>query len=305
MSQLAERFDLERWLGDERGAVERALQRAMAWASTRLPDDPLEVVRHGVLGGGKRVRPLLRGAAWRAVRGDDGGDALYDVAAAPELVHAYSLRHDALPSLDDADLRRGRPTTHRVHGEAATVAAGAALIPLGALQAWRACRALEVPAEAAREVVATLMRAAGGAGMVGGQALDLLGEGRRLDAGELDALHRRKTGALLVAPLRMGALAAGAGEPLRTALESYGRSLGLAFQIADDILDATASAGDLGKNPSDAALEKSTWVALHGLDQARRRASEEARLAVEALDRAGLEAPPLRALAAWVVRRRR
>ena len=305
MSPLAERFDLERWLGDEGAEVELALRRAMAAAASRLPEPLSDAARHGVLGGGKRVRPLLLVAAWRAAGGGQAGDALYDLAAAPELVHAYSLMHDDLPCMDDAALRRGRPTTHREHGEAAAVLAGAALIPLAALQAWHACRELGVPAPAAREVVTTLMRAAGAAGMVGGQALDLMGEGRALDAAELDALHRRKTGALLVAPLRMGALAAGAGDEAREALEAYGRAVGLAFQIADDILDATGSAEDLGKHPSDAALEKSTYVAVHGLDEARRRAEAEAARALSALDAAGLDAEPLRALAAWVVRRRR
>ncbi len=304
MSPVAERFDLDRWLRDERAEVERALERAVAWAGARLPASLEGAVHHGVLSGGKRVRPLLVVAAYRAVAGK-GGDAVYDLAAAPELIHAYSLMHDDLPCMDDAELRRGRPTTHRVHGEAVTVVAGAALIPLAALQAWRALGGLGVADAAARDAVAALMAAAGASGMVGGQAVDLLSEGKRLDAAALDGLHRRKTGALLTASLTLGAVAAGAGPGERAALEAYGRALGLAFQVADDILDATASAADLGKNPSDQALEKSTYVALHGLAEARRRSEGLAAEAVVALDGSGLDAPPLRALADYVVHRRR
>jgi geranylgeranyl pyrophosphate synthase len=141
--------------------------------------------------------------------------------------------------------------------------------------------------------------------MVGGQALDLLGEGRRLSAAELDELHRHKTGALLAAAPRMGALAAGAPEPVQASLTRYGQAVGLAFQIADDLLDATATAEELGKHPSDAALEKSTYVSLYGLDEARRRGEAQVHRALAALDEAGLEAPPLRALARYILERGR
>jgi farnesyl diphosphate synthase len=140
--------------------------------------------------------------------------------------------------------------------------------------------------------------------MVGGQVLDLQGEGRSLDADELDRLHRLKTGALLAASLRLGALAADASDGVLRSLEAYGKALGLAFQIADDVLDATASAGELGKNPSDRMLRKSTYVSLHGLDQARIRGQQEVERALRALDEGGLAAPALRALAAYVAARR-
>jgi len=307
------------YLEAEGARVEHALLRALGSVEPRLPPDVAAAVRHGVLGGGKRLRPILCVAAYRAcvenvargagaggaAEGDGHGDAILDLAASLELIHAYSLMHDDLPCMDDADLRRGRPTTHRVHGEQVTMRAGAALIPAAALQALGAAAALGCPPERARRVARVLLRASGAGGMVGGQWLDLEGEGRSLGAEALDDLHARKTGALLAASLEMGAIAAGAPERLVDALRVYGRGIGLAFQITDDVLDATQSAETLGKNPSDAAHEKSTYVALHGLDEARRRGRAAADGAVRALAGAGLEAPVLEALARYVVERER
>jgi geranylgeranyl pyrophosphate synthase len=207
--------------------------------------------------------------------------------------------------MDDAELRRGRPTTHRVHGEATAMTAGAVLIPAAALQAWRGARSLGRSAEESTEVVAALCRAAGAAGMVGGQVLDLEGEGRSLSAEELDGLHRMKTGAILAAAPRVGALAAGAPAEVTDAFARYGRAVGLAFQIADDILDATSTAGELGKNPSDEELRKSTYVSVHGLEEARRRAVRVSGRARKALADAGIRSPLLEELADYVVRRRR
>jgi len=177
------------------------------------------------------------------------------------------------------------------------------LIPGAALQALDACAELGCPPERGRAVARALMEASGAGGMVGGQWLDLLGEGQALGPDDLDGLHRRKTGALLSASLVMGALAAGAEPAVGEALERYGRAIGLAFQIADDILDATASAEELGKNPSDEDLDKSTYVSLYGLDEARRRAGSVVDEALAALDEAGLDAPALEALARYVVER--
>ncbi len=182
---------------------------------------------------------------------------------------------------------------------------GAALVPAAGLQAWKASAALGHPHPHAGRITRALLEAAGAGGMVGGQWADLLAEGRALASAELDALHRRKTGALLAASLVMGALAAGAPEPVVAALREYGEAVGLAFQIADDILDATQEAATLGKNPSDAALGKSTYVSLHGLEAAEARARAEVARAVRALDRAGLSAPRLVALAEYVVARER
>jgi geranylgeranyl pyrophosphate synthase len=289
-------------LAPQRERIEAALERAVASLARHVPPDVHAAIAHGVLGGGKRLRPVLCVCAYEACGGATG-EAPYDLAAAIELVHAYSLMHDDLPCMDDADLRRGRPTTHRKHGEDVTMRAGAALIPAAALQAWTASRALGHEHAQSRRIATTLLEAAGAGGMVGGQWADLLAEGGALTSAELDALHRRKTGALLAASLVMGGLAAGAAEPVVAALREYGEAVGLAFQIADDILDATQEAATLGKNPSDAALGKSTYVALHGLEPAAARARAEVARAVKALERAGLAAPPLVALAEYVVAR--
>ena len=298
---------LDAYLRTEAARVEAALGRALDGlegfsGAGSLPAEIVDAMRHGVLGGGKRLRPVLCVAAYRAC-GGEASEAVYDLAAALELVHAYSLMHDDLPCMDDADLRRGRATTHRVHGEKSTMIAGAALIPAAALQALRAATALGAEPPRARRVARLVMQAAGAGGMVGGQWLDLLGEDARLTPPELDELHRLKTGALLTASLAVGAAAAGAPEEKREALGAYGRAIGLAFQIADDVLDATASAETLGKNPSDADLGKSTYVSLYGLEPARVEARALVEQALTALGDAGVRSPPLEALARYVVER--
>jgi len=269
-----------------------------------LDRDLAAALRHGAMSGGKRLRPILCVTAYRAC-GGTAGEAAYDLGAALELIHAYSLMHDDLPCMDDANLRRGRPTTHQEHGEELAARAGAVLIPAAALQAYTAARALECGDEGAATVATRLMEAAGAGGMVGGQWLDLLGESEALAPDALDGLHRRKTGALLAASLEVGATAAGANPLTIDALRGYGQAIGLAFQVADDILDATQSAETLGKNPSDATLNKSTYVSLYGLEEARRRAEELADEAMSALTKGGIQAPALVSLAHYVVARDR
>jgi geranylgeranyl pyrophosphate synthase len=300
---LTEAFDLDAYFWTEIPRVEAALAAAVAEAEELLPAPLAQAVGHGVLSGGKRLRPVLCMAAYAACGGRNPG--IPDLAAALELIHAYSLMHDDLPCMDDADLRRGHPTTHREHGVLNATLAGAALIPLAALRAWRGARAVGCPERTARAIVEELCRAAGAGGMVGGQALDLRAEGAMLEGPALDRLHRLKTGALLAASLRIGALAAGADGKRLEALDTFGRAIGLAFQIADDVLDATSTAQDLGKNPSDVDRKKTTYVAVHGLEAAAKRASAEVARARSALHRAGLDAPELHALAQYVVERRR
>lgn len=295
--------DLKAFLAGERERVEEALQEALDALLPGVPEALRGAVRHGVLSGGKRLRPILCVAGYRAAGGT--ADGVYGLAAALELIHAYSLMHDDLPCMDDADLRRGDPTTHRLHGEGPTTVAGALLIPLAALQVWNAAARLDLSEEEGRSLVGELSRAAGAGGMVGGQVLDLLGEDRALSAPELDDLHRRKTGALLRASLRLGGLAARGQAEALEALDTYGRAIGLAFQIADDLLDATSDAETLGKNPSDAALGKSTYVTLFGLEEASGRARALVDEAVGALREGGLHAPELEALAHYIVDRTR
>ena len=296
--------DVGGYLRGELRPVESALERAVSRIEARadVPVAEAYAIRHGITTGGKRLRPILCVTAYAACGGQRSPEA-YDLASSLEMIHAYSLMHDDLPCMDDAELRRGRPTTHLTHGEATTTRAGAILIPLAAIQALSAARALGCEEVRARVVAGLLMKAAGAGGMVGGQWVDLLGEGQALGAGELNTLHQMKTGALLAVALEMGAAAAGASEMVRHGLLEYGRAIGLAFQITDDILDATSTAEVLGKNPSDAELEKSTYVALYGLDEARQRAQVEVERAVQALKSANMASPELDALARFVLKR--
>lgn len=305
-------FDLAEYLSAEVARVDAALERALdAEPVGRLAPGVAAAVAHGVRSGGKRLRPVLCVEAWSAVRRASGldvdlaPDAVYDLAVSLELIHAYSLMHDDLPCMDNADLRRGEPTTWTVHGEADTVSGGLALIPLAALQALRSARAIGCSEAVARRAAEALLGAAGSGGMVGGQGLDLLGEDRALSSAELDELHAHKTGALLTASLWVGGIAAEASERQEAALIGYGRHIGLAFQIADDVLDATASAEALGKRPSDSDLGKSTYVALHGVDEARARGVAQVEQGLAALAAGALESPALTALAHYVVERDR
>ncbi len=290
------------YLESERQEVEAALRRALD-EMPFLPDWLAGAVRQGVLSAGKRLRPVLCMAAYRALGGRR--PEIVDLACALELIHAYSLMHDDLPCMDDAPLRRGLPTPHMVHGESAALIGGAMLIPGAALHAWEVSSRMDLPDPVRRELVRTLCRAAGGGGMVGGQALDLLGEGQALGREALDALHRRKTGALLSGALRMGGLAAEGTEAELQAIERYGAAIGLAFQIADDVLDATADAAALGKEPSDALLDKSTYVSLLGVEAARGEAGALVDEALTALREGGIQAPALEALARYIVERDR
>ncbi len=297
-------FDLKGYLSARAAEVEAALERVVEAESPALAPELAAAVEHGLRSGGKHLRPILCYAAYRACGGEAPDDRVHDFAVSLEMIHAYSLMHDDLPSMDDAELRRGSPTTHRVHGVEATTKGGAVLIPLAARRALEGARALGVDEERARRCARLLMGAAGAGGMVGGQGLDLLGEGRALPVEALSGLPRHKTGALPAAPLQMGAVAAAAPEAVEVALLEYGRAIGLAFQIADDVLDATATAEELGKNPSDAELDKSTYVSLFGLEEARRRGRAEVDRALAALDSAGVRAPALFALAHYIVDRR-
>ena len=288
----------------DRSKIESALERALVDLSQALPPALSRVARAGVASGGKRLRPMLTVAAYDELGGPPT-EPVYDLAASVELIHAYSLMHDDLPCMDDAPLRRGAPTPHVVYGVASTALAGAALIPWAAARAYDAAVAVgRAPSEAAG-VVARLLEAAGAGGMIGGQVLDLLAEGRTLDEEELAALHSLKTGALLAASLEVGAMAAAADDQSVAAVRAFGQALGLAFQVMDDVLDATASSQDLGKRPSDAAMAKSTYVALLGVAGATERGRQLVAQADAALDAARLPAPQLRRLARFVIERRR
>jgi len=278
--------------------IESALQ-----SDREIPPALVEAIEYSVLGPGKRVRPLLTYATGELLHVAPA--PLDAIAAAVELVHAYSLVHDDLPAMDDDDLRRGRPTTHRAFDEATAILAGDGLQAL-AFEILCCDESLAASPTTQIRVITWLARAAGPAGMVGGQMLDLAAEGKALDEHALEDMHRRKTGALFVAAARLGAIAAGAPRDTVEAFGAYGAALGLAFQVADDILDETGATTRLGKDAGrDRALDKATVPALLGLEGARRRAADAARDATEALARAGVRDAALEALARFAVERDR
>ncbi len=273
-----------------------------------LPHDdqpPLELHRamlYAVLGGGKRLRPLLvyaTGAVFGA-----GPEKLDAVAAAVEIIHAYSLDHDDLPAMDDDSLRRGRPTCHIVFGEAMAILAGDALQAL-AFEVLANDVALAVDAATHLDMLRTLSLACGSHGMAGGQAFDLAAVGKRLDAGELERMHVYKTGALIRASVRLGALAAGCTDAATlAALETYGHSIGLAFQIRDDLLDIEAETSRLGKTAGkDAAAGKPTYPAILGIAASRAELATLTAAALGAIEPLGAGATALRDLAHFVAAR--
>jgi geranylgeranyl pyrophosphate synthase len=268
----------EAFAAEELPKIEAALERAVGRLGEPLGGAALYALRAG----GKRVRPLLTAAAFRAAGGN--GEAVYPIAAAVELVHTYSLLHDDLPCMDDDPLRRGLPTTHRVYGEPVALAAGAALQHLAFLSLSDAAAIDPAMVDRLPALVRRLATAAGAEGMVGGQFLDLLAEGRAPDAAGLEAIHRAKTAALLSAACALGGQAAGAEPEVVDALAAYGVHLGLAFQIVDDLLDVTGDPGRTGKaSGADAARAKATYPAVHGVRGAREEARRAAGIASEAL----------------------
>jgi geranylgeranyl diphosphate synthase, type II len=280
-----------------------------SWLDRLIPSEaepPSEIhraMRYSLFAGGKRLRPVLCIAAGE-VFGADASEIM-PVACALEMIHTYSLVHDDLPAMDDDDLRRGRPTCHKVFGEAIAILAGDALLT----HAFRVLAERGVTdANRARRmrVVAEVARAAGSAGgMIGGQVLDMLAEGKEVDGDALDALHAAKTGALLTASVVVGALSGGADDEAVATLRRFGASTGLAFQIADDVLDVTATSADLGKTPGkDASAGKATYPSLYGVEESRRRAEHLVADALDALDALGRHADRLRQIARFIVERR-
>ncbi|WP_157268115.1 polyprenyl synthetase family protein [Azohydromonas aeria] len=273
---------LNDWVQSVLDEVESALQ---AWVPMDAPAGLGEAMRYGVLDGGKRLRPLLVLAACEAVGGARA--AALRAAVAVELIHAYSLVHDDLPCMDNDVLRRGKPTVHVRYGEAQAMLAGDAMQAL-AFEVLTPQDGSVEPALQAR-LCALLARAAGHAGMAGGQAIDLASVGRPLDEAALRDMHRRKTGALLQVSVLMGAACGDAAPAALAALADYGAALGLAFQVVDDILDVTQESHTLGKTAGkDLHDNKPTYVSVLGLDAARRHAAELRDQAQAALARSGL-----------------
>jgi geranylgeranyl diphosphate synthase type II len=286
--------------GDTVAACLRSLLNRYAEAPPRL----MEAVEYSLMAGGKRLRPALvletaDACTPGASAAKEANPSALAAAAAIELIHTFSLVHDDLPAMDDDDLRRGRPTSHKVFGEAMAILAGDAMVAM----AFEAVAAGAHPRVAA-PLVAELASATGPRGMIGGQVVDIDSEGAVLTVAQLQALHRMKTGALLVTSCRMGAIAAGAPRKTLDAVTDYARHLGLAFQIVDDLLDVTSTPEQLGKaTRKDAAKGKTTYPGLMGVEASREEAKRQLAAAMESLGGLDAGADGLRKLAQFVVER--
>ncbi len=294
-------FDFDAYLKKRVRLIEKALDQSLP-----RPQGPagglLEAMRYSLLAGGKRLRPILALAACEAVGG--GIEAAMGLACAIEMIHTYSMIHDDLPCMDNDDLRRGKPTNHKVYGEAIATLAGDALLT-DAFGVLARLTPSGVPRGALVETIAELSAAAGSPGMVAGQTLDLMDEGRAVSVEELEDLHGRKTGALFVAAAVGGGRLGGGGESQLAALNAYAHALGLAFQVIDDLLDVEASTEQVGKRThKDEGRGKATYPALLGIGESRRLAERLRRDAGQALAAFDHRAEPLRRLANFVVERK-
>lgn len=286
------------FMDEHRPRIENDLDLRLPHAEM-VPESLHEAMRYSVLGGGKRVRGLLVLMSVRACGGDPG-EAL-PAASAIELLHAYSLIHDDLPCMDNAEMRRGKLACHKAFGEAIAVLAGDALIAL----AFESLAGGLPPAQAGA-ACAALASAAGSEGMVGGQVLDLEGEGKELGIEQVESIDRWKTGALIAAACRIGGIAAGASAEQLDHLVNYGETLGIMYQITDDLLDIESTTENLGKTAGqDAHHEKSTYPAALGVDAARELAKDKATEAKEAIKSFGKEALMLRLMSDFVYERKK
>lgn len=294
-------MDIKSYLSKKKSIVDKALDKLVPPAKM-FPTSVHEAMRYSLFAGGKRVRPILAIAAAEAL-GSKTTDLL-PLAGSLELIHTYSLVHDDLPAMDDDDFRRGRPTCHKVYGEAIAILAGDGLLN----------RAFEVLSDPRRlkavspnkliAIIKEISAASGVRGMVGGQVVDMESEGKDVDFPTLEYIHTHKTGALIRASVRVGALYARAGKRKFAALTRYGELVGLAFQIADDILDITGKQEELGKDVgSDLKKGKKTFPSFYGLAESRQRANEVADKAIHSLRDFDRKADPLRELAKYIVNR--
>jgi geranylgeranyl diphosphate synthase type II len=290
---------LEQTLEEGRKLADAALERLLPAASER-PGSIHKAMRHSVFAGGKRIRPILCMEAGRAVAGVLP-DGIEDLGAALEMLHTYSLIHDDLPALDNDDLRRGRPTCHKVFGEAIAILAGDAL----QTQAYETLARLRCPAEARVKVIEEIARGTGTMnGMIGGQVVDLEAEHTRADAETLEYIHRSKTAALIASSVVAGGIYAGGNSEQVSSLRCFGQSIGLAFQIVDDLLDVTKTSEQLGKTAGkDAASEKATYPALFGLEESRKKADELLKGASKGLEPFDQQGDVLKNLARFLVER--
>jgi geranylgeranyl diphosphate synthase type II len=281
--------------------TDAALDRLLP-AADQVPASIHQAMRHSTFAGGKRLRPVLAMEAARTIRGNRSmPEGIEELGAAIEMLHTYSLIHDDLPALDNDDLRRGKPTCHVVYGEAIAILAGDALQTL----AYQTLANLQCPPEATVQMVRLIAEATGTVeGMIGGQVLDLEGEGTKPTPESVDAIHRAKTGALIRVSIVTGGIYAGASAEDVERLTTFGRKAGLAFQIIDDVLDMTQDSAQLGKTAGkDVASDKATWPAVFGIENSRRDATRLIEEAFAALEPYGPAADGLKAVARYLVER--
>jgi geranylgeranyl diphosphate synthase, type II len=291
---------LSQTLDDQRKLTDTALERLLPSAEER-PSSIHQAMRHSVFAGGKRIRPILCMEAARSIAGELP-PGVEDLGAALEMLHTYSLIHDDLPPLDNDDLRRGRPTCHKVFGEAIAILAGDAL----QTQAYEVLSKLRCPAEARVKIIEEIARDTGTVnGMIGGQVIDLEAEHTKADAKTLEYIHRSKTAALITASVVSGGLYAGGAEEQIKHLRCFGQAIGLAFQIVDDIIDVTQTSVQLGKTAGkDLASEKATYPSLFGLDESRRKAAALLQTASKTVEHFGSRGELLKELARFLVERK-
>ncbi|MGB9082198.1 MAG: polyprenyl synthetase family protein [Desulfuromonadaceae bacterium] len=296
-------MDLKAYLKEQCARIDAALDRFLP-GETELPHSVHKAMRYSVFAGGKRVRPILMLAACQAVGGDTG--RAIPAACAMEMIHTYSLIHDDLPAMDDDDFRRGNPTNHKVFGEAIAILAGDALLTEAFKLASDPRFADGCDPSGLLAVIHEIASCAGSYGMVGGQVIDMESEGSQdIDLATVQYIHTHKTGALIKASVVAGALLGGADGQQLTAITRYGEAAGLAFQIADDILDIEGTTEEIGKDAgSDQARGKATYPAVMGLVAAKEEARSMMDEALRALEIFGAEADPLREIARYIVRRR-
>jgi len=302
-------MDIKRYFRDKKEIVDAALEkyfssRPSSAGEMEFPNSLHKAIRHSLFNGGKRIRPILSIASFEAVGGK--GDGILPFACALEMIHTYSLIHDDLPAIDNDDYRRGKPACHKVFGEAIGILAGDGLLT----EAFKLVTNRQLYEGLFRDewlildVINEVAQAAGILGMIGGQVVDIESEGKEIDFPTLQYIHTHKTGALILTSVRVGVKLGSANEETLKAFTRYGERIGLAFQIADDILNVEGKAVLLGKKTgSDLSKGKATYPSLLGLEESRSRAKELVKLAIEALGPFGPEADPLREIACFIIAR--
>ena len=296
-------MDIKKYLQEKGDIVNNALDRLLP-GENEFPQKLHKAMRYSVFAGGKRIRPVLAIASAETFGGLT--DSIIDIACAVELIHTYSLIHDDLPAIDNDDMRRGMPTCHKVFGEAMAILAGDALLT----SAFDVMADTHTSTDEERllllKTIQEIARAAGSTGMVGGQVLDIESEGKDVAFPVLEYIHIHKTGELILASIRAGAIMKNAGDKELEAMTRYGEAIGLAFQIADDILDVEGNKEDTGKNVGgDAKKEKVTYPSILGIEESKKRARELTDIALASVEGFGKKAEPLREIAKYIVARRK